>query len=332
MNMTTMAGMDRYSAAHLYCGDALECCQKWPAPTAIIVDGPYGVNGFPGDLKCVDLLPDWYAPHIAAWSSAAITNTTLWFWGTELGWATVHPLLQSNGWDYREAHIWDKDLSHIAGNVNSKTIRSTPVVTEICVRYTRKAMLSTPDGAIVPLKEWLRAEWRRSGLPFKKANEVCGVKDMVSRKYFAKDNVWCFPPADTMKKLSDYANAYGKETPVPYFSLDGKTPFNPDLWPGVRAKWNHIHGVTNVWHVPALHGAERLKDSKGRAIHNNQKPKEIINYLIQSSTDPGDIVWDPYAGLATTAVCCLESGRTCYCSEVSADVYNKSVERLKTFS
>ena len=52
--------------------------------------------------------------------------TTLWIWGTEVSWATLHNLLETHGWDYRSAHVWDKGKGHIAGNVNSQTIVAFP--------------------------------------------------------------------------------------------------------------------------------------------------------------------------------------------------------------
>ncbi len=55
------------------------------------------------------------------------------------GW----PLLANNGWQYRCTNIWDKGIGHIAGNVNSKTIRQFPIVTEVCVQYVRKVELLT---------------------------------------------------------------------------------------------------------------------------------------------------------------------------------------------
>jgi hypothetical protein len=35
--------------AHVDHGDALLSYSRWPKPTAIVVDGPYGVGGFVGD-------------------------------------------------------------------------------------------------------------------------------------------------------------------------------------------------------------------------------------------------------------------------------------------
>src|SRR5579885_646659 len=58
-------------AEHLY--------PRWPSPTCIISDGPYGVSGFPGDERKWASLAQWYEPHITAWSQRATPETTLWF-------------------------------------------------------------------------------------------------------------------------------------------------------------------------------------------------------------------------------------------------------------
>ena len=73
--------------------------------------------------------------------------TTLWFWNTEVGWATVHPLLVANGWDYVQVITWDKGVAHIAGNVNGKTIRRFPVATEVCVFYQRRFEVRVSTGS-----------------------------------------------------------------------------------------------------------------------------------------------------------------------------------------
>lgn len=78
---------------------------QWPSPTCIISDGPYGVSGFPGDSHTAASLPEWYEPHIKAWSEKATPETTLWFWNTELGWASVHPVLAACGWEYRCCNV-----------------------------------------------------------------------------------------------------------------------------------------------------------------------------------------------------------------------------------
>lgn len=81
-------------------GDVMEAYPLWDTPDVILSDGAYGVSGFPGDPATPAALPAWYAPHIDAWTRAAHPGTVLFFWCTEVGWATIHPLLIAAGWEY----------------------------------------------------------------------------------------------------------------------------------------------------------------------------------------------------------------------------------------
>ena len=311
-------------------GDAADSYGTWPRPTVIVVDGPYGVSGFPGDPPTPEGLPDWYAPHVAAWAEHALPSTTLWFWGTEVGWASVHPVLVLHGWQYETAHVWDKGSGHIAGNVNSRTLRRFPVVTEMCVRYTRRVQLLGSCGESLNLKQWLRAEWNRSGMPLYLTNEACCVRNAATRKYFTQDHLWYFPPPEMMVRLARYAKAHGRLTDRPYFSLDGTSELTADAWAGLRAKWNYEHGVMNVWREPALRGEERLKSSGGwKCLHTNQKPLKLIERIVTASSDPGDTVWEPFGGLCSAAVASYRLGRNCYAAEISRDFYDLAVERIQ---
>jgi hypothetical protein len=94
---------DECVALHL--GDSLQHYANWEPPTVIISDGAYGVLSFEGDTSDHIDLPNWYEPHIAAWSQAAMPSTTLWFWNSEIGWAAVHPLLEKYGWRYVNCNV-----------------------------------------------------------------------------------------------------------------------------------------------------------------------------------------------------------------------------------
>jgi hypothetical protein len=302
---------------------------RWPEPVAIIADGPYGIAGFPGDPPSADALPAIYQPHIEAWSRYATPQTTLWFWNTELGWATVHPLLVAAGWDYRCCHIWDKGLSHVAGNANSLTLRKFPVVSEVCVQYVKRAMLIS-GGVELPMKEWLRAEWRRTGLPFKLTNEACGVADAATRKYFTADHLWYYPPVDAFVAIAAYANKHGRPEGRPYFSNDGKRAMSGDEWAKMRAKFKCEFGIHNVWREPPVRGTERLKE-KYRCIHNNQKPLRLIDIAINASTEPGDVVWEPFGGLCSVAISAHRLGRKSVSAEVLPEYFLAAKERLATY-
>ena len=320
------------SGITLELANSLDRYAHWTPPTVIIADGPYGLSKFPGDPNTANDLGEWYAPHIAAWSQHSLPETTLWFWCSELGWAEVHPVLKMHGWKYRAAHIWDKGIGHVAGNCNGDSIRGFPVVSEICVQYVRDVRLPGSNGEDLPLKGWLRQEWLRSGLPLNKTNEACGVKNAATRKYFTQCHLWYFPPAEKMVELADYATRYGKDTDRPYFSLDGKTPLTEEAWARLRAKWNHVHGITNVWSEPAIRGEERIRVNGLKALHANQKPLSLMRRIIDAASDPGDVVWEPFGGLCSAALAAIELQRSAFAAEVNADFYDVACKRFRESS
>jgi site-specific DNA-methyltransferase (adenine-specific) len=305
-------------------GDSLENYSRWDRPTAIISDGAYGVLGFEGDTSDHLDMPAWYEPHVAAWAKAATPQTTLWFWNSEIGWAAVHPVLERHGWRYVNANIWNKGKGHIAGNVNTGKIRRFPVVTEVCVQYVFEARIGEHA-----LREWLISEWRRTGLPFRHANTACGVADAAVRKYLDAGHLWYFPPPEMFHKLQTYANEHGRPEGRPYFSIDGQKPGSAEEWARMRSKFHCPYGVTNVWERPALKGAERIQVPGGKAVHLNQKPLDLITRIIEASTDPGDIIWEPFGGLFTGCVAALRSKRLAFSAEIDQTYFHYGLTRLQ---
>lgn len=316
----------RRGGVHLHHGDSLELVRRWPSPTCIVADGPYGLASYPGDPPTPEGLADCYEPHVRAWSEQATPETTLWFWNSELGWATVHPVLLKHGWKYRSCHVWDKGIAHVAGNVNSKTMRKFPVVTEVCVQYVREAEFNV-DGAKLSMQDWLRHEWARTGLPFYKSNEACGVANAATRKYLTHCHLWYYPPVDAFEKLAEYANKHGDPAGRPYFSIDGKQPIPAEQWARMRAKFYCDVGITNVWSVPQVRGDERLRNGTGCA-HMNQKPLRLIELILRACTDENDVVWEPFGGLCSTAVGAYRLNRRCYSAELIAGYFDAAKARL----
>jgi site-specific DNA-methyltransferase (adenine-specific) len=270
-------------------------------------------------------LPEWYADHLKAWSDAATSQTTLWFWNTEIGWATMHPYLVASGWTYRQCNIWDKGISHAAGNSNTKTLRSLPVVTEVCALYVREPVFEH-NGEEQTAQAWLRSEWERTGLPFSEANIACGVKNAATRKYLTKDHLWYSPPPDMFVRMAAYANEHGKPEGRPYFVIDGELSME-SAWSRLWSKFHCEAGLTNVWSVPSVRGKERLKVGTS-TLHANQKPLELMERCVRLASDPGDVVWEPFGGLCTVAVACRNTGRRCFSAECDTSYRDAVMQRL----
>ena len=306
-------------------GDSLDHYDKWETPDCIVSDGAYGVLGFEGDTSDHTGMPEWYEPHVAAWSQRATPRTSLWFWNSEIGWAAVHPILEKYGWRYVNANIWDKGIGHIAGNVNTKKIRRFPVVTEMCVQYVFEARI---DGKL--LKHWLFDEWKRTGLALRKANTACGVADAAVRKYLDQGHLWYWMPPEKFQMLVDYANEHGDPSGRPYFSQDGKKPMTAADWAETRSPFECPHGLTNVWSRPALRGSERIKTdgTRGRAVHLNQKPLDLMSRTIEATTSKNDVVWEPFGGLFSASVAALRLNRRAFAGEIDPTYFHYGMQRL----
>ncbi len=63
-------------------------------------------------------------------------------------------------------------------------------------------------------------------------------------------------------------------------------------------------------------------------IHPTQKPVKLLKKLIETFTDPGDVVIDPCFGSGTTGRACLETGRNFYGFEINKEFYRRAKEEM----
>ncbi len=68
--------------------------------------------------------------------------------------------------------------------------------------------------------------------------------------------------------------------------------------------------------------------SEKNTDHPTQKPVALMEYLIKTYTNPGELVLDNCAGSGTTAVACKQTGRRFICIEKDEDYWHKACERL----
>ncbi len=63
------------------------------------------------------------------------------------------------------------------------------------------------------------------------------------------------------------------------------------------------------WVLPICNGGERLKDENGEKAHPTQKPESLLHRVLVGSTNPGDVVLDPFFGTGTTGAVAKMLGR-----------------------
>lgn len=67
--------------------------------------------------------------------------------------------------------------------------------------------------------------------------------------------------------------------------------------------------VRSDWYFPLCTGAERLKDQSGAKTHPTQKPEALLQRVLLSASNPGDVVLDPFFGTGTTGAVAKKLGR-----------------------
>ncbi len=149
-----------------------------------------------------------------------------------------------------------------------------------------------------PLRAYLASEWARAGLKPDDANAACGTVSMAGRHYFARSQ-WCLPTAQHYASLRAYANTHdhdGEYLRREYEDLrreyeELRRPFT------VSAEVPY----TDVWTFPTVQAYA--------GKHPCEKPLEMIEHIIKTSTRPNALVADPFAGGGTTGVACVRTGR-----------------------
>ena len=88
------------------------------------------------------------------------------------------------------------------------------------------------------------------------------------------------------------------------------------------------------WVIPLCTGNERLKDDAGDKAHPTQKPEALLHRVLIGTTNPGDVVLDPFFGTGTTGAVAKMLGREFIGIEREAayrDAARQRIDRIRKF-
>ncbi len=88
-------------------------------------------------------------------------------------------------------------------------------------------------------------------------------------------------------------------------SSDAKYTFNYEAMKAL----NEDLQMRSDWVLPICTGKERLKDENGVKAHPTQKPEALLHRLLLATTNPGDVVLDPFFGVGSTGAAAKRLGR-----------------------
>ena len=88
-------------------------------------------------------------------------------------------------------------------------------------------------------------------------------------------------------------------------SQDSKYRFNYEAMKSLNDELQ----MRSDWFIPICSGNERLKKESGEKVHPTQKPEALLYRVLLASTQPGDVVLDPFFGSGTTGAVAKKLGR-----------------------
>jgi len=111
-------------------------------------------------------------------------------------------------------------------------------------------------------------------------------------------------------------------------SEDAKPTFNYDA----MKMMNDGVQMRSDWTLPICTGRERLKKSDGSKAHPTQKPESLLHRVILSTSNPGDVIVDPFFGTGTTGAVAKKLGRSFIGFEMEEEYIIHAKRRIKKIS
>ena len=204
------------------------------------------------------------------------------------------PILQELGFSLRQQIILDKGMKAVAGRA-TKNYKMFPNVTESILFLVK----DNKDFSRKLLKE----QQKKLGLKAKEINEALGVKSNGGGMWSIYTGVnICkqFPTKELWEKLEKIL-----QFSYPYEKI--AQTFNPQL------------GVTDVWTDIDFYAEKRY--------HPTQKPLKLIERIIKTSSNPGDLILDPFGGSGSTLIASQLNNRSSILIELDKEYYSSIQER-----
>ena len=83
-------------------------------------------------------------------------------------------------------------------------------------------------------------------------------------------------------------------------------------------------GTADILNIPN----KKTKDINGKNLHDTEKPIELMQILVSNSSNEGDLILDPFMGIGSTGVACMNTNRKFIGIELDEKYFDISKERI----
>lgn len=272
-------------------GDCLELMKEIPDDSvdAIVTDPPYEYLNHRLDKRFNE------KDVFDQWNRVVKPDGMIVFFGRGESFHRWNYLLNNLGWKFKEEVIWEKNVS------------STPF-TAIGRNHETVSMLSR-GGHVrkvkVPYFSEAQPDFKKIGQDLKRLSAA--LKNPAEFKNIEKYLETGQVTYDRSRTARHYITA-GKNTKIPFVSLSTIQQVKE----GTREK-----DVINV------------KFNRHHFVHPTQKPVELMQRLINLSSDKSNVILDPFMGSASTGVACVKTGRNFIGMEIDQEYFEVAQQRIR---
>lgn len=226
---------------------------------------------------------------------------------------------------FKQLLVWNKRFNgasnkgFLDGFIEVEHLRNYQQMAEYCLFYTFQdndlnIIKSTKD-LFYNIKNYLRDEKRKSGLNLLQINQLFGINisDGIAKRYFGNSQ-WELPTEEKYKLMQK--SGYWQK---PYVELKNEYENLRKEYESLRYTFNNLkehHSVMN-YEIAKKHG------------HITPKNTDMLEYIIKTSSNEGDVVLDCFMGSGSTGVACLNTNRKFIGIELEDEYLDISRERLE---
>ena len=204
--------------------------------------------------------------------------------------------------------------------------------------WDRLNKLIKPNGAIVLF----------GSEPFSSALRMSNIKNYKYDWYWNKNNsgnILCakYMPLKVIENICIFSNGKCKYIPQmiertekeekEFISKRGKnyTPKKSDMFSGIKSgAFIHTSSTKYKYPINLLNFNARANECNNRVrVHPTQKPVELMEYLIKTYTNEGDLILDFTMGSGSTGVACMNTNRKFIGVELDENYFNIAKNRIE---
>ena len=334
----------------IYNGDCVELMHSIPDGSVdlVLADPPYNIGvttqiggkARPNQWDKIENYTDWFIGWVKEAERVLKPSGVLYFWHNDMKQIAeiICKIYLQTGFALRSFCIWDKGDAYRAQTWhNRKTdgkaaLRLWFNVCEFCLHFVKTPgdgekqwaktgldyINSNPD-CYKPLKEWYANEKTRLGVTDKEIAEKytgeTGKKPYMLRHYF--NNSQFEIPTRRVWESVYVPLGFNRE----YEGLRREYEGLRREYEGLRYTHNCDKMHCNMWRHPPI--------PSNRRYHTCEKPVDILERIITVSSNPGDVVLDPFMGSGPTGIACINTKRDFIGMEKDKKYFDIARERIE---